>query len=1170
MKLHKNYFLLILLPFLLNVLISNAQYGHSPVIDSLVHQITDSTLSLLNRQLSGDTSVFINGNTDTIKSRSYTDPDNDLAAQFILQKFQLYGLTAYLQHYSTNGNNVIAIKPGTVHPEQQFVITAHYDSRPYTGPAPGADDNASGVCAILEAARLLSGYTFPYTIRFVAFDEEEIGLVGSTAYTDSAYVMSHQILANINLDMLAWDSNNDFECLVSTNTLSIPLMQNYIDLLRMYSPELSTGILINIGASDHWRFWNKGYPAVLQIEEYQGDYNAYYHTSNDAHAYVNHAYFLAMTRGAVAALATMAWNFKMQLSSQPILNELYTQEHLARLVITGPDMPDTGMFAPRLYYKVDSDTFTYINPFQSNGDTFDFMIPGFLTGSKLSYYFAAQDINGQYSVTLPKFGKGVNPPGSVAPPLLYSYYVLHDTSVNICASGLPLSIPANSTVLKTITVANGGRILDLNVKVNISHTNDKDINLFLISPAGREVRLSTKNGYVGDHYQNTVFDDEATFMINQVLPPYNGTYRPEMPLADFDDTAVSGTWTLKIKNTGAVAGSLTSFCLNVTFSGGCHYVDAALPVSGDGQTWETAFKSITEAYETNPQPGDIVLIKPGYYDEELTIGTNGEETVPLTMGVSIVDTNKVQFPAGTDLSGIDLTDNPGQYFVYIYRSRNLNNGFYIVIDVNDEADFIRVSNANFIPEEGIPGDSTRLSAAVGRPVIYRKYSMNPDEERVLLDSLDLPGTNSSLYIGNPVGDGNYDALPANFNIIDGLDLTGAAVREGLHLQSSSFNVVCNSRIYETDGEGIYINGNDDHPANYNIIYGNLIYNTTQDGIFIGANNMPAYNNNSNYNHILANNFHLLGSGSYNYMLNAIHVNDGNKNNVIERNNIHDFVLQETEKGAIEIHSNAENTIVAGNFLRNIGADNPDAINACILIEGDNRNVEVFNNIISDSVSSGNNVYAVRINGTGHEGSRFIHNTIYNTGRGMLLEDYSTTPEFTVANNIFMVNGPCIVSLGNSGRFDLEGNLYFTDPTPVRTMPYYNEPGRQVGPVEFSDAPQADYHLTINSHRAVCNSSLLDNPIYCDQSGTPRDADAPDIGAFELMYKKVWIGSSDTQWSNPANWNENGLPMEYSNVIIQPEVFSPVLNANYQIRGLLVKPGASLNIGANGSLNIQAP
>lgn len=1170
MKFNNNYSLLLLLTFLLNVLISNAQYGHSPVIDSLVHQITDSTLSLLDRQLSGDTSVLINGITDTIQSRSYTEPGNDLAAQFILEKFQSFGLPAYLQNYSTNGKNVVAIKTGTVNPEQQFVITAHYDSRPYTGLAPGADDNASGVCAILEAARVLAGCSFPYTIRFVAFDEEEPGLVGSQAYTDSAYAMGHQILANINLDMLAWDSNNDFDCLISTNTASIPLMQNYIDLLRLYSPILSTGILINIGASDHWRFWSKGYPAILHIEEYQGDFNANYHTSNDAYAYVNHVYFLAMARGAVAALATMADNYKMQLSSQPISNDLYTQDHLARLIVTGPELPDTGIFAPRLYYKVDNDTFNYINPFQSIEDTFDFLIPGFLTGSKISYYFAVQDINGQYSVTLPKFGKGVNPPGSFSPPLLYSFYVLHDTTVNVCASGLPLSIPGGSTVLKTINVSSAGRILDLNVKVNISHTNDKDLNLYIVSPGGREVRLSTKNGYVGDNYQNTVFDDEALLMINQVLPPYNGTYRPEQPLADFDDTAVTGIWTLKITNNGTVVGSLTTFCLNFTFSGGCHYVDAALPVSGDGQTWETAFTSITEAYETNPQPGDIILIKPGYYNEELTIGTNGEEVLPLTTGISILDTNKIQFPIGTDLSGIDLINNPGQYFVYVYRSMSLNNGFYEVTEVNDDADFIRSSDAVFISEQGLPGDSSRLSAAVGRPVIYRKYSMNPDEERVLLDSLDLPGTNPSLYIGNPIGDGNYDALPANFNIIDGLDLTGAAVREGLHLQSSSFNVICNSRIYETDGEGIYINGNDDHPANYNIISDNLIFNTTQDGIFIGANNMPAYNNNADYNHILSNNFHLLDSASYNYMLNAIHVNDGNKNSVIERNDIHDLILRETEKGAIEIHSDAENTIVAANFLRNIGAENPDAVNACILIDGENRNVEVINNVIADSVSLGDNVYAIRINGTGHEGSRFIHNTVYNTGKGMLLEDYGTPPGFTIANNIFMTEGPYIVSMGYAGRFDLQGNLYFTDPTPVSTMPYYIEPGRQVGPVDFSDIPVGDFHLTINSDKAVCNGVVLDDPVLYDNSGTARDQDDPDIGAYELMYKKVWIGSANHEWSNPANWDEGGLPLEISNVVIQPVSFSPVLNASYQIRGLLIKPGASLDIRNNGSLNIQTP
>ena len=101
MKSKSYYFLLLSLLLAANSLISKAQYGYSPLVDSLMQQITDSSLSILDRQLSGDTSVIIGGVTDTIKSRFALEPGNGKAAQFILQKFQSFGLNAYFQQFDS-------------------------------------------------------------------------------------------------------------------------------------------------------------------------------------------------------------------------------------------------------------------------------------------------------------------------------------------------------------------------------------------------------------------------------------------------------------------------------------------------------------------------------------------------------------------------------------------------------------------------------------------------------------------------------------------------------------------------------------------------------------------------------------------------------------------------------------------------------------------------------------------------------------------------------------------------------------------------------------------------------------------------------------------------------------------------------------------------------------
>ena len=83
--------------------------------------------------------------------------------------------------------NIVATLPGTADPDRVYVIGGHYDSRNSdvadpAGLAPGANDDASGTAAVLEACRLLCGGEYPATLVFVAYDGEEQGLLGSTAH----------------------------------------------------------------------------------------------------------------------------------------------------------------------------------------------------------------------------------------------------------------------------------------------------------------------------------------------------------------------------------------------------------------------------------------------------------------------------------------------------------------------------------------------------------------------------------------------------------------------------------------------------------------------------------------------------------------------------------------------------------------------------------------------------------------------------------------------------------------------------------------------------------------------------------------------------------------------------------------------------------------------------
>jgi hypothetical protein len=108
------------------------------------------------------------------------------------------------------GYNVIAVKEGTVEPDHVVMIGAHYDSYCTNDPlnhAPGADDNASGVALVLEAARILADQPLRKTIMFVAFSAEEQWMFGSGYLADQVYAGGIELEAMFNYDMVAYTAD---------------------------------------------------------------------------------------------------------------------------------------------------------------------------------------------------------------------------------------------------------------------------------------------------------------------------------------------------------------------------------------------------------------------------------------------------------------------------------------------------------------------------------------------------------------------------------------------------------------------------------------------------------------------------------------------------------------------------------------------------------------------------------------------------------------------------------------------------------------------------------------------------------------------------------------------------------------------------------------------------
>ncbi|MCR4397496.1 MAG: M20/M25/M40 family metallo-hydrolase, partial [Firmicutes bacterium] len=167
--------------------------------------------------------------------------------------------------------NVIASKkPGRGHGTGKVVLVgAHLDS---VSVGTGANDNASGVAIVLEAARILSRYDLASEVRFLVFGAEEIGLVGSNYYVNSLSPEElSRIIGMINMDMVgvgdACSSGNvgDVDWLVEFGVATADEMG-----LEMANATMGTN-------SDHWPFENAGVP--VNFVTWRPD--PYYHTSGD-------------------------------------------------------------------------------------------------------------------------------------------------------------------------------------------------------------------------------------------------------------------------------------------------------------------------------------------------------------------------------------------------------------------------------------------------------------------------------------------------------------------------------------------------------------------------------------------------------------------------------------------------------------------------------------------------------------------------------------------------------------------------------------------------------------------------------------------------------------------------------------------------------------------------
>ncbi|MFQ5931729.1 MAG: M28 family peptidase, partial [Nitrospiraceae bacterium] len=254
------------------------------------------------------------------------------AAEYIRVTLSRSGYEVRAQAYEVSGKvseNLEAEVLGRKRPDEILVIGAHYDS---VMGSPGANDNATGVAALLALARAFSDRQPSRTLRFLAFVNEEpplfqTRLMGSWVYAKRSRQRGEKIVAMLSLETigyysdepgsqsypfpfnLVYPSTANFIAFVG-NVKAGSLVQQVVGGFRRHARFPSEGgallgFIPGVGWSDHWAFWREGFPAMMVTDTALFRYPAY-HSSSDTPEKVQYGHMARVLSGLEQVIRELA------------------------------------------------------------------------------------------------------------------------------------------------------------------------------------------------------------------------------------------------------------------------------------------------------------------------------------------------------------------------------------------------------------------------------------------------------------------------------------------------------------------------------------------------------------------------------------------------------------------------------------------------------------------------------------------------------------------------------------------------------------------------------------------------------------------------------------------------------------------------------------------------
>jgi aminopeptidase YwaD len=267
-------------PTIIGILICETSLEAGPSFDSVIARLSSSvSVDSIYR--------YINRLQNFGTRYAYSDSCR-AAEQYLYNFFSSLNLDSVAFDSFSSGSytlrNVIGTLRGTLDSDAIIIICAHIDAMSPTPLicAPGAEDNASGVSVVMEAARLLKDIRPAYTIKFIGFSGEDLGLLGSNHLASILSSSCTRIAALLNLDMIAWPGGA-FGVKILCDTVSQHLAVIESSAAQFYTT-LSPQIIIRTPLpSDNYPFQIRGYQCLANIERNEYDTNGYkcYHLCCD-------------------------------------------------------------------------------------------------------------------------------------------------------------------------------------------------------------------------------------------------------------------------------------------------------------------------------------------------------------------------------------------------------------------------------------------------------------------------------------------------------------------------------------------------------------------------------------------------------------------------------------------------------------------------------------------------------------------------------------------------------------------------------------------------------------------------------------------------------------------------------------------------------------------------